>query len=479
MASLKSAALISVGEKYIVFFIQFVSSIALARLLSPSEIGIFSIGSLILSISHALRDLGISNYIIQEKNLSQARLQSAQTLMVITSWLLALLAWGGSWWVGGFYDEPGVGLVLRVLSINFVLLPFGSISMAVLKRSMKFDSLLRINTAATLVQSGVSVGACWLGAGFIGLAWGGVAGTLVTVGLALWLGASGTTFWPGLKEWRHVLSVGGRFSGASILWELGLSLPEIVVGRVVSLEAAGFLGRAQGVVGLAYRSLMEGLTPVLMPHFAKGHREGADLPAHYLKSVCYVSGLTFPIFTCLAVAMDAIVLLLYGNQWTSAVAPARILCIGSAILSIAVVTGAVVAGVGEARYTLRFQLVGQPLKIVLIMIGAFLSLNHVAAGMVVGDLVLCVYSSLVLHRLLRFSPRSVAAAIGSAIVVAATAGAACLVGKFMSSGLNSLGVVLSCMLASLVGWGLGLWMMRHPLGGEIILLAKQRLSSKS
>lgn len=479
MASLKSAALISVGEKYIVFFIQFVSSIALARLLSPSEIGIFSIGSLILSLSHALRDLGISNYIIQEKDLSRARLQSAQTLMVIMSWLLAILAWGASWWVGEFYDEPGVGLVLRVLSINFVLLPFGSISMAVLRRSMKFDSLLRINTAASLVQSGVSVGACWLGAGFIGLAWGGVAGTLVTVGLALWMGASGTTFWPALKEWRHVLAVGGRFSGASILWELGLSLPEIVVGRVVSLEAAGFLGRAQGVVGLAYRSLMEGLTPVLMPHFARSHREGEDLLAHYLKSVRYLSGLTFPIFTCLAVAMDAIVLLLYGSQWANAVAPARILCIGAAALSIAVVTGAVVAGLGEAKYTLKFQLIGQPFKIVMIVIGAFLSLNHVAAGMVAGDLLICVYSLWVLQRLLKFSLRTVATAMGSSVVIAVMAGAACLAGKLVSSDLNSLGVVLSCMLASFVGWGLGLWMMRHPLGDEIIQFAKQRFSSRS
>lgn len=479
MANLKSAIFISVGEKYIAFFIQFVASIALARLLSPSEIGIFSIGSLILSLSHALRDLGISNYIIQEKDLSRERLQSAQTLMMMTSWFLAVLAWGASWWVGAFYDEPGVGLVLRVLSFNFVLLPFGSISMAVLRRNMKFDSLLRINTAATLVQSGVSVSACWLGAGFIGLAWGGVAGTLVTVGLALSMGAPGTTFRPALKEWRHVLSVGGRFSGASILWELGLSLPEIVVGRVVSLEAAGFLGRAQGVVGLVYRSLMEGLAPVLMPHFAKSHREGDDLLEHYLKSVRYLSVLTFPIFACLAVAMDSIVLLLYGDQWGSAVAPARILCVGMAAMSMAVVSGAVVAGMGEARYTLKFQLVGQPLKIVLIVIGAFLSLSHVAGAMVTGDLLITLYSVWVLRRLLKFRLGAIVAAVLPSIVIAALAGLACLAAKLLCSELSPFGVVISCMAASLVGWGLGLWLMRHPFGSEIARMLKHRLSARS
>ncbi|KAB2970189.1 lipopolysaccharide biosynthesis protein [Zoogloea sp.] len=479
MASLKSAVFISVGEKYIVFFIQFLSSIALARILSPSEVGIFSIGSLILSLSHALRDLGISNYIIQEKDLSRDRLQAAQTLMMIVSWLLAVVAWVASWWVADFYDEPGVGMVLRVLSLNFVLLPLGSISMAMLKRSMRFDSLLRINTAATLAQAGVSVGACMLGSGFIGLAWGGVAGTFVTVGLALWMGASGMTFRPALKEWRHVLSVGGRFSGASILWELGLSSPEIVVGRVVSLEAAGFLGRAQGVVGLVYRSLMEGLAPVLMPHFAKSHRDGEDLFEHYLKSVRYLSVLTIPIFTCLAVAMDAIVLLLYGDQWGNAVEPARILCVGMAAMSMAVVTGAVVAGMGESKYTLTFQLVGQPLKIILIVMGAFLSLNHVAGAMVTGDLLITFYSLWVLRRLLKFSLRTVLIAVLPSVVIALLSGFACLAAKWVSSELSALGVVVSCMVASMLAWGLGLRLMRHPLGDEIVLMFKQRLAARS
>ena len=54
------------------------------------------------SISHAL--ITRPNYIIQREPCS-ARLQSAQTLMVITSWLLAPLA--GVLRVGGFTMSPG------------------------------------------------------------------------------------------------------------------------------------------------------------------------------------------------------------------------------------------------------------------------------------------------------------------------------------------------------------------------------------
>src|SRR5574343_1222896 len=103
MANVKKAVFLSVGEKAIVFVIQFVSSVVLARLLSPEEIGIFSIGSLILAMSHELRDMGINSYLIQERDLNPKRLQTAATIAVIMSWTLGLLTWVASGPVSAFY----------------------------------------------------------------------------------------------------------------------------------------------------------------------------------------------------------------------------------------------------------------------------------------------------------------------------------------------------------------------------------------
>ena len=93
MSSLKKSILFSVGEKYLIFAIQFCTSIIIARLLTPAEFGVFSIGSIFLSFSHIFRDIGISNYVIQEKNLSKDRLQTAQSLLFATSWTLAIILW--------------------------------------------------------------------------------------------------------------------------------------------------------------------------------------------------------------------------------------------------------------------------------------------------------------------------------------------------------------------------------------------------
>ena len=467
MASVKKAILFSVGEKYIVFFIQFASSVVLARILSPHEIGIFSIGSLILSFSHALRDLGISNYILQERELTQDRLRTAATITLAMSWLLAIVALGVSGPIAGFYGEDGIGEVLVVLSFNFFILPFGSVSVALLKRNMQFDKLIRINLTAAAVHALVAIGLCSYGVGFIGLAWAGVAGTVVTVVMTLLIGRREVSFRPTLSEWRRVLSTGGRFSASALLGELGLGAPEMIAGKTMTIEAAGLLARAQGVVNLAYRSLMEGLLPVLMPFFSQSHRAGEDVAGSFIKSIRYLSAVSFPLFGCLTVAMDAIVQLLYGEQWNAAVGPARILCVGMAVLSIGHTAGAVVSGMGHAKYALRFNLVGQPIKAVLVLLGSFYSLEHVAGGVAIGDALITAYTLVVLCRLLDLDGQHILSALGSSLFVALCAASACLAFKMSFAGFGALTSVVGCMIASLLGWIVGLLMCRHPLGGEI------------
>lgn len=473
MANLKKAVLISVGEKYIVFVLQFVSSIVLARILSPQEIGVFSIGSLVLSLSHVFRDLGISNYIIQEKELTPERLQTAATITLGISWFLGIVVLLVSGPVADFYREPGVGQVLLVLSINFFVLPFGSVSVALLRRKMQFDQLIRINLASAFVHAMVGIGLCYYGVGFIGLAWAGVAGTVVSVVLTLLISGRAVAARPAISEWRKVLGTGGRFAGASLLWEFGLGAPEMIVGKTISIESAGYMGRAQGVVALAYRSLMEGLTPVLMPFFAQGHRDGEDVRHNFMKSIRYLSALSFPIFACMAVAMDAIVLLLYGEQWISAVEPAKFLCAGMAALSIGVTAGAAVGGMGHSKYSLRFQLVGQPIKFMLIVVGSLFGLPQVAMGVALGDIILTAYILLVLMRLLRFSGVEFLTALFPSFVVTACASLACAGFRLVTPELGMFHVVVGCMVSSALGWAAGLGVTRHPLGGEFVAVVRR------
>ncbi|MBP2665276.1 MAG: lipopolysaccharide biosynthesis protein [Firmicutes bacterium] len=471
MSTLKKSILFSVGEKYIIFAIQFFTSIIVARLLTPVEFGIFSIGSIFLSFSHIFRDIGISNYVIQEQNLSKDRLETAQSLLFATSWTLAIILWSINGYAASYYSEPGVSTVIIILSLNFLILPFGALSSALLRREMRFDCLLKINISAAIVHALASISLCLFGFGFVSLAWAGVLSTITTVIATIYFSDRKISLRPHFIDWRHIIKTGGRFSGASLLWESGISGPELIVGKTMGLESTAFLGRAQGVVGLIYRTIMEGLAPVLMPHFAKSHREQQDIGKKFIKTINNVSALTFPIFSCLFVAMDSVVMFLYGNQWLASIQPARILCMGMLGLSIAVVGGSVVAGLGETKYSLRFQLFGQPAKLLLVLIACFYSLSHVALAMAFGDLLIAVYVIRTLKKLTGFYWKDLALTIISSAYIAACAGVACFLFKTIASEAGDFIVVIGCMASSTLGWILAIYSSKHPLYIEITTIA--------
>ena len=65
---IRQSLLLSFFGQYIVLVINFVSTIILARILTPSDIGIFSVAIFFVALSHILRDFGVGQYLIQEKN---------------------------------------------------------------------------------------------------------------------------------------------------------------------------------------------------------------------------------------------------------------------------------------------------------------------------------------------------------------------------------------------------------------------------
>lgn len=467
MPSLRKSIFLSVGGNQFLFGIQFIVSIVVARLLTPEQIGIFSIGSLILSFSHVFRDLGISNYIIQERELTEDRLRTAQTILFATCWSLALILWLASPGIAMFYGDHQVGQVVQILTLNFVILPFGALANALIKRNMQFDRLFKINFGAALVQAIFSIGLSVLGFGPLSLAWAGVAGTATAILLTRFLSSHRVSLFPSLTDWRHVFGTAGRFSGVSLLWEAGATGPELIVGKAMGIEAAGFLGRAQGVVGLAYRTIMEGLSPVLMPHFAKGHRDGTDVGSQYLKALEHLSAITIPVFCCLMVVMDVLVPALYGDQWHASIAPARIICIGMLLTSITVVGGSAVAGMGEVKYSLRFQLVGQPVKLGLVVIACYFSLDYVATALVVGELLIAVYVTLVLRSLTNFPINHFLRCMGSSVFIAMASVGGCLVFRTVTELHSNVQIVLGCMATSALCWLVCVMMLNHPLHSEI------------
>ena len=90
MSLVRNSLYVSFVENYTITFFQFISSIIIARILTPADLGVFSIAVLLSGLAGTVRDFGVTQYLIQEKELTNDKVRAAMALSLAVGWSLAL-----------------------------------------------------------------------------------------------------------------------------------------------------------------------------------------------------------------------------------------------------------------------------------------------------------------------------------------------------------------------------------------------------
>lgn len=475
--NIRSALAYSFGTRYAATAVQFLSTLILARLLSPGEIGIYSVGASVIMIAHTLRDFGTSTYVIQEQELTPARLRTAFTLTVSIAWLLALILFFSATPLGVFYSEPGVALVMQVMAINFALIPFGSISGAILRREMRFRALMYIAVLGTMVNSLSAIVFASLGFGFISLAWSAVLGTTTTV-IGNWIAErKAFLMWPSLSERHRVLAFSLRSSVSSIAAEAGHAAPNIVLGKTIGMEGTGLFSRALGYVQIFERLLQDGLRGVMLPYLSEQFRSGGDVRAKLREAAPNITSVSLLIIGLTGTLADSAIAVLFGPQWSAAVPAAQLLCVGMALRCLSPTLAAAMVATGGISSVMRVSLVATAAKFALLIALSGYGLVYAAAGFVVAE-------ALGLAVLLWQSSRTkvfyfadyAASILKAAPPVAAACAAAWLLARYVPYGSDFFGQVIRLGVggtAALMLWLTLIWITDAAPKAEL-----KRLGSK-
>lgn len=478
MPSVRLALILSFAQRYTTIAINIISTMIIARLLTPAEVGVASIGLVIVGVAHTLRDFGINNYLVQEKDLTHDRVRTAFGVAIIIAWTLALVVYGIGDLAARFYQEPGVAQVMHVLCLNFLILPFASPITALLNRDMEFGVLYRINVSSAFIAAATSTGLAYLGHGFMSLAWGSFAGIATTVIVASLSRPDTARLLPGLNEWRRITSFGIKAISANIISQIGTSASELVIGRMLGMPAVAFYSRANGLVRMFQQSITEAITPVLVSDLAARNRTGGDLKGRYLESLSYISVLGWPFFGFVGVMAEPIILVMFGDQWTRAIPIVQILCVTGGFQVVTSPLWTVFFATGEVQKNLTYNAVIVPVSVALVIAGAFHSLEMVAVAHVFTSALAIVVSKKYLSDIIGLEYADIIKAVGKSPGVALIS---CIVpvGMAVFYDADSIGEhLLSLIIGSLgfgCAWLAGIFLFQHPCKDEVLNLGKSLL----
>jgi len=372
--SIKRGVAISFGRTGAGFLVSFGSNIVLARLLLPSEIGIFSTALAVLAILHAVRDFGLGRYLLKEPILTDDKIRTVFGVAILISWSLGAIIFLFRDQAAVFYRERQIAEILAWLSVNFLFLPFGQPALALMRRERRYGRLSVIAVASSLAGAGVSIVAALRGSGPLALAYGAMANTGTTVALCIASRPDHLLMLPSLKEWRSVLQFGSVGSGTTLINQFGAQAPELLLGRLLGFAAVGLYSRALGISAIIQRVFAQAVAWVMGAEFAAVFRSGRAPAASVLLVTDFLIAVGWPALVFLAFKADAIILFLYGENWLPAAPLVPALCVYQALHLVTSQSGALYEGTGDVNLQMRNALILQFVSIALLVAGSMHSL---------------------------------------------------------------------------------------------------------
>ncbi len=351
--SVRRALLFSLLDRNASLIVGIASTMILARLLTPADIGVYSVTIALMSFVTAWRDFGAGQYLVQARELTPDRIRAVWTLQLSIGLALALLALAVSSPMARFYDEPRMREILWLLAASYAINPFGSLTYAWLMRAMRFEALAVMRLSGTLAGVIVSIVLAYRGMGPISLAWGNLVTVAVNAAASFAFRPADFPLLPGVSEIRRVLAFGTRMTSTSIIETACQAAPELVLGKLQGLVQVGLFSRANGLVAMFARLVSDAVNSVAMPMFAKAWREQGAVGPSFLKAHQYMTACAWSFAASVALLAHPLTLVLYGPQWTDSVPLVRWLAATVAVLAFASMCLQVLTGIGQAGLVLK------------------------------------------------------------------------------------------------------------------------------
>jgi len=354
------------GVRWLTQVLTWGSTILVARLLDPSDFGLYAFATSYMGIVTLLTEFGIGTTIVTFRNMEARHVGQVNTLAVlfgVGGFLVSCLV---APMLAAFYRAPPLTLVVMATSTIFLITAVGVVPQAILQRDLRFRDLA-INEGFRAVATALgSIVFAFAGFRYWTLVTSEVLAATISTILALRL-VRVPFLWPRWRELREPVTFSQQTIATRLAWYLYQNADFFVAGRLLGQQALGAYNFGWTLASAPIErvtSLAGRVTPSILSAVQNDLRE----VRRYLLTVTEALAMVaFPLTVGVALVADVLVPLVLGDKWSAAVAPLQILALAAAVRSISPLFPQVLMVCGankRSMYVNLFALVVMPVAFI-------------------------------------------------------------------------------------------------------------------
>jgi lipopolysaccharide exporter len=437
----------------------------LARIIAPDQFGLMAMVLAVLALFEAITEVGVAQAVIQNR-------RGATTEFLNVAWwfgigrgvVVAVVALPLAAPIASFYDLPELTPLLMVAPLTVVFAGLMSPRIYALQREFRFGATIVTVQGAGLIGTLVTIGlGLWLRN-----VWALLIGTILEAFIRFALSFMVAPFRPSMhwevESRRELLRFTRGMAGLSLLTFLIMQADTFVLGKTVTVENLGLYTMAITLAALPLAIFSKVVQPLVVPVLARLQEDTGAMQRAVLRMSRLVWLFGLPLVAIMATVSEPLLVLVYGRPEFTRAAPAfSIYALFAVVYMASMVTFSVYLAIGRPELQRRFTLVRAGLLLGLLYP---LALRWGGAGAALALLLAMLGAMAVqlfnLRRVIGLGVTPYLRTIPAGLVAAAVPAAGLLL-VLTSADLRRWAAVSLAGLVGALTWGLLLLRERHEL----------------
>ena len=344
-------------NKLTVYPLQVAYGMLLARLLTPTEMGIVGLTAIFFAVATTLKDAGFGLALIRKQDRTEADCSTVFWFNVGMSFIFAVILFLLAPWFAEWYHQPELLWLTRVSAILMFLSSSAGVHWNLYSARRDFKTPAIIGVCVALVSMPACVYLAYCGWGVWALLAQSVIGSLLSLVIIWIVSPWRPKFIFSKQSFKEFFIFGSKLALSSLLDTTYNNLRTFFIGKVYSPAQLAYYQRGEHLANVGPTTACGMIGQVTFPILATLQHDNARLRQVYRQ---YLRLFTLVIvWGCMLVASmaESFIRLMNGPQWAAAVPYAQILCFSYALYHIQVINLNLLQVKGRSDLFLRLEII--------------------------------------------------------------------------------------------------------------------------
>lgn len=303
--------LLSVGKK----LVGLVSTLILARILTPEDFGLVAIATLAFGLVEVLSQSGSSQYIITREKISEKELNTAFTYNLILKSLIAFIFYLTSPIIAEFYGDDRITSILEFFSLMLLIIGFENPQIYLLKKNQEYKKIVKMIFISKIISTIFAISTALIIKNY----WALIAGQMIAYSLPIIGGYIISPYMPRieLKNIKSQFSFSAWLVPSSMLGYFRSQIDTIIISKLFDSHILGNYHVMKYLAFIPTQNLIGPLTQPLLAQLTSVKNSGKYFLKMFNVSMFTTLFIAVFISTIFLFQHKNIVYLLLGEQWVS------------------------------------------------------------------------------------------------------------------------------------------------------------------